>query len=54
MESLRNQFQHVDDGIVEDDQILNNLEGLTKEVIFGALHCKMVVILGPQCIISHH
>lgn len=41
-------MKHVDDGIFEEDQILKNLEGVTE----GKLHHEVVVMLGPQCIIS--
>lgn len=51
MEPLWNDFQHVDDEALEEDHILKHLEEVTNEVIFGALHREMVVMLGPQSII---
>ena len=37
-----------------DNQILNHLEEITKEVNLGKLHREMVVMSGPQINISHY
>ena len=51
MESL-NDFQYMDEYNFTNDQILKHLEELIVEAIVGALHCEMMVMLGPQHIIS--
>lgn len=51
---LWNHSQHIDDEIVEENQILNYLEEIIEEIILGTLHRDMVVMLGPQSIISHY
>ena len=51
---LWNHSQHIDDGIVEEDQILKTLEEIIEEVIFGALHYEIVVMSIPQSILSHY
>lgn len=49
-----NQFQHMGDEDSKEDQILNHLEQVIKEVFVGELHRKIVIMSSSQCIISHH
>ena len=51
---LWNLSHHIDDGILIENQILKHLEEMVEEVIFGAHHCKMVVMSSPQSIMSHY
>lgn len=44
----------MDDQASREDEILNNLEELIEEVIARELQHKMLVMLGPHCIIYHH
>ena len=44
----------MDDGNFEEDKTLKHLEGVIEVVIFGALHCKKVVLSSLQFVISHH
>ena len=44
----------MDDGVFEEEQILNNLEEMTEEVIFGALLHEMMAMPSSQDIISHY
>ena len=52
VESMKDHFQHMDDVNFIKDQILNHLEELTIVVIIVVLHCKVMVMSGPEYIIS--
>lgn len=53
VESLKDHLQHMDEDNSTKYQILKHLEEVTKEVVIGAPHHKMRVMLGPQYIISY-
>lgn len=54
VESLKDHLQHMDVEKFTYDQILKHLEEVFEKIFIGELHHEMVVMLGPQYILSPH
>ena len=48
VESLKDRFQNIDEENFTEDQTLKHFEEVITEVIIGALHQEMMVMLGSE------